>query len=171
MKRGSDRACVARSPGFHHDSQISVGPSAARRQPAPLSHRFASARANTHVHTHAPLIRGMRESRGIRESRSYAACTEAFRRARVLRGYMRSAAGGPTPAEGDENATDSQHSELPLPPMEEDFCCPLGKRGFQRTGLPNLTECPLARDSDRAGRSTQAADAHLALLSGLRPAH
>ena len=92
-------------------------------------------------------------------------------RARVLRGYMKSAAGGPTPAEGDDNATDSQHSEPPLPPMEEDFCCPLGKRGFQRTGLPNLTECPLARDSDRAGRSTQAADAHLALLSGLRPAH
>ena len=38
-------------------------------------------------------------------------------------------------------------------------------------GLPNLKECPLARASDRAGHSTQAADAHLVLLSGLRPAH
>ena len=34
---------------------------------------------------------------------------------------MKSAAGGPAPAEGDDNATDSQHSELPLPPMEEDL--------------------------------------------------
>jgi hypothetical protein len=43
-------------------------------------------------------------------------------------------------------------------------------RAFPLSELPNLTECPLARGSDRAGRSTLAAGTHLALLSGLRPA-
>jgi hypothetical protein len=33
-------------------AQITVGPGAARRQPAPISHQFARARAHTHAHTH-----------------------------------------------------------------------------------------------------------------------
>ena len=50
--------------------------------------------------------------------------------------------------------------------------CTTHERTFARSiaGLPNLTECLLARDSDGHGRSKQAVDAHLSLLPGLRPA-
>jgi hypothetical protein len=48
------RELVSRtSKPFGMLAQISVGPGAARRQPAPLSHQFARARAHPHTHTHA----------------------------------------------------------------------------------------------------------------------
>ena len=110
MKRGSDRARMAWSPGFHHEtgcrgaelSRLNPNRRALKFESQYVQHPFAG-----HRLWYCPNRRDRLNSRMTPAQSTFRARRRSFARSRA--------------------------------------------------GLPNLTECPLARYSDGAGRSTQAA--------------